>query len=817
VTLEQALTHAAEGNAILFVGSGFSRTAVHSASLSELDGDDRMPTGAGLAHILCRVCEVEPEYSLQDISNHFIRLYGEQRLRELLVSLFTTKHLGPEHREFAKLPWKRIYTTNYDDVIERAFVEESRAIEAFDYNNLPSELTPSGLACVHLNGFISRANVGNLNQQLRLTWDSFASAGIPDPQWSRQFRHDVASAKAVLFVGYSASDIDVSRVLSDTPNVRQKAVFVCGKSIDPVLESKLTAYGSLMGEDTASVAGMISKIKSDWIPAESHEPTLSIGTEVIPPVAETPPSHDDVLNLLAYGLLKDSHLWQRIAEPQNHGIIFTRSEVENVAESLELSGTAYVIHGQLGTGKSVFLRNAASLFVSRGGRAFWYDEIDQGIEEEIDEIVRRTTGKILFVVDNYVTMRGIVDALGRTPSDKMSILLSARTIPHQASVQTLGDSLPNMSIRELDVSLLGDFEIRWMEDTFDQNALWPKDVEANAHAKRRFLEKTCDRFLPAIILKSLSSPAMSMRVKEMTDVVRGSGRDATRVFTAALVLAAVGYAPTSDTMLDLFQGDYVNDIEFKQNPAVRAFLSLDGNEFRARNAVVAQYVLDKVLSLTEVTDTVAEMIRGCDSLSGHWRYDALYTTLMRVSQLQSIFSTERFGEGTNQLYDRIKSLNRCRQDPQFWLQWSIARMVSGRFEDARQKLENAYKIGGTRYHTEKLDNQKARLALTEAIETDMLLETAMKSFNEASNIVTKQLKTDPSQDYPFRVATLYRDFVAKYISKMNPESAERCFVSALGVHRAIATLTDNRAKMPHPSRCKRAIDETFDFLKPLRG
>jgi len=189
---------------------------------------------------------------------------------------------------------------------------------------------------------------------------------------------------------------------------------------------------------------------------------------------------------------------------------------------------------------------------------------------------------------------------------------------------------------------------------------------------------------------------------------------------------------------------------------------------------------------------------------------------MRVSQLQSVFNTERFEEGTNQLYDKIKSLERCRQDPQFWLQWSIARMVAGRFEDARQKLENAYKMGGTRYHTEKLDNHKARLALTEAIETDMLLETAMKSFNEASNIVTKQLKSDPSQDYPFRVATLYRDFVVKYVSTMDPNSAERCFVSALGVQRAIASLTDNRTKMPHPVRCKKAIHETLEHLKPLR-
>lgn len=814
MNLKDALIHAAQGNAILFVGSGFSRNARHGADLPELNNDDRMPTGKQLARLLCRVCGVDEDYALQDISAHYIDVHGEESLRKLLVSLFTTRHLAPEHRSFAKLPWKRVYTTNYDDVVERTFAEENSGIETLDHENDPNDLPSDQPACVHLNGSISRANLGSITRQLRLTTDSFARKGIPDLRWSSQFRHDVAAAKAIVFVGYSASDLDISRVLADTPNVQNKAVFACGTSKDPVLESTISPYGTLVADDARTVSVLIDQVLQEWVPTKHDQLSLTYVREVTPPASTKSPSLDDFLDLFAFGTLKEQHLWKEVANDQEHGIIYRSPHLSTVVSGLRRHGVAYVIHGELGTGKSVFLRHAASLFTSRGGRVFWIDEAGPGIEEEIDAVSASVEENLLFVVDNYVSMPSLIKTIGHAYRQNFSVIVAARTIPHQASIELLNEALSAFKLMEIDIGRLTDDAIEWLLTTYDQNGLWPGHVDKGTHAKRSFLDRECDRFLPGVILASIESPDLQVRIDEMTKAIRESGASAARVFAAALILPTVGHIATANTILDLFQDEYVNDVGFTRNPAVRAFLSLNGDEFRARNAIVAQYVLQKSLSVNEITDTIATMIKAADALFSNWRYAELYKTLMRVSKLQAVFSNDNFETATNQLYDKLKSLDRCRQDPQFWLQWSIARMAAGRFGDSWTKLDYAYKLGATNYNTEKLDNQKARLALTEAVKTDFEIDRAMRAFYTASNEITKQLRTASNKDYPFRVAVYYRDFVDKYHAAMTSDDIKRCRDSALGVHRVLQSLPDDLNRRRYPAECRRAIDHVLVLLQP---
>src|ERR1035441_6821483 len=69
-----------------------------------------------------------------------------------------------------------------------------------------------------------------LDNTFKLTETSYVTASIADSPWAVRLREDIRLARTVLFVGYSLYDLDVRRVLSDNPKLREKCFFVVAAS-----------------------------------------------------------------------------------------------------------------------------------------------------------------------------------------------------------------------------------------------------------------------------------------------------------------------------------------------------------------------------------------------------------------------------------------------------------------------------------------------------------------------------------------------------------------------------------------------------------
>lgn len=112
--LEYAINCALEGNAILFAGSGFSHGALNV---------NRCPikSGSTLNEALARECNVDAnKYNLSTLSEYFLKVKSEEELIELIKRECTVTSVCQYHKVISSLPWKRIYTTNYDSVIEQS-------------------------------------------------------------------------------------------------------------------------------------------------------------------------------------------------------------------------------------------------------------------------------------------------------------------------------------------------------------------------------------------------------------------------------------------------------------------------------------------------------------------------------------------------------------------------------------------------------------------------------------------------------------------------------------------------------------------------
>ena len=107
-----SITHSVlDGSAVLFVEAGVS-------FLSKNKSGEALPNGDKLKEQLHVETNTKKAFSLEKISNFYVRKLGSARLYDYLTKALMVERVAKELVDFYKLPWRRIYTTNYDNAIE---------------------------------------------------------------------------------------------------------------------------------------------------------------------------------------------------------------------------------------------------------------------------------------------------------------------------------------------------------------------------------------------------------------------------------------------------------------------------------------------------------------------------------------------------------------------------------------------------------------------------------------------------------------------------------------------------------------------------
>lgn len=193
---EKLARHLIGGKLVLFVGAGISLQASHVS-----DTKKKLPLWAELADMVARDCNI----SLDEFKGEILDLFDaiSQNLSRRELEDAVRKHIpdndyAPDatHNAIAALPWRRIYTTNYDNLLQRALNERFpiKNEQDFELLNRNEKERPR---LIHLHGTLSEMHT---------------LAGEDYQNW--QDNHPIAVNRFVtdglensfLFVGYSNSD-----------------------------------------------------------------------------------------------------------------------------------------------------------------------------------------------------------------------------------------------------------------------------------------------------------------------------------------------------------------------------------------------------------------------------------------------------------------------------------------------------------------------------------------------------------------------------------------------------------------------------------
>lgn len=112
--LKKAIEKILDGQAVLFAGAGFSYGAKN--------GQGNVPSADMLKKslLLDMGMDENSEHGLETIADFYKKKKTARGLVAKLKEQYNILQIAEHHKKIMDLPWKRIYTTNYDQVVEMA-------------------------------------------------------------------------------------------------------------------------------------------------------------------------------------------------------------------------------------------------------------------------------------------------------------------------------------------------------------------------------------------------------------------------------------------------------------------------------------------------------------------------------------------------------------------------------------------------------------------------------------------------------------------------------------------------------------------------
>jgi hypothetical protein len=219
--LQVFLDRIATGQCILLTGAGFSKLATNFNDKNFLDG-------GGLADVVLEDLNVLPAdrsgFDLRTATSKFMRDTNKDagRLARLLSGYLTAKHTTDDQQKLTFQPWHRIYTTNFDDVHERALFDRAILSDSFSQSGSYQPRHQDRQQIIHLHGYVSETNPTADPLRFVLGLESYADQRVTDSEWLARFRIDARSAPSIFIVGNSIQDTHLGDLFLTDETIKAK-------------------------------------------------------------------------------------------------------------------------------------------------------------------------------------------------------------------------------------------------------------------------------------------------------------------------------------------------------------------------------------------------------------------------------------------------------------------------------------------------------------------------------------------------------------------------------------------------------------------
>ncbi|HEY8096303.1 MAG TPA: SIR2 family protein, partial [Methylobacter sp.] len=428
------------------------------------------PVGDGLEREIKKLAQLSDDdpSALQDLSNYAVK--QDKDLFSLLCNMYTIRTLSPEQKVILSQPWLRIYTTNYDDVVEAFWKSTSSSSTHRSYSTesqVPTQFRSGSV--VHLHGYIHECTRENLLRQLVLSHYSYAQQRAILSPWWDVFDRDMRVAKNVFFVGYDLKDFEPAKYLTKNPLAVEKTHFILRPTQSPVAASRLDEYGR---RDPMGVSGFAEECKACVVAEKPKHANALRAFRFVDLLkddkvaARTTPL--EIQSLFAFGKFIFARLLTTFPEPT-----YSIPRDQALAQCLTalLERRTLILHSKIGNGKTIFRQGLTIALTERGHNCFELREKVTPIPAEIEFIAGQSKPVIVF--PDYDSAYSNIHLFNELKPDARFIVEIA-TGTLQVRHSEVFDRLPK-PLERVDLNRLSSDDCKAIYKLLDEAGIAPRD------------------------------------------------------------------------------------------------------------------------------------------------------------------------------------------------------------------------------------------------------------------------------------------------------------------------------------------------------
>lgn len=751
--LLEAIKHAIDGNAILFLGAGFSCDGKNA------DGES-MPSASELAKRICKEMGAAEMTDLAIVSEMFIDhpKYGKG-VNELISFLkrqcFCCK-TSDAHNIIINLPWKRIYTTNYDNIPEicsrNGTIERETITATLPRKNVSS----SKGAIVHLNGYICGVTEKKFYEEFKITNSNYLKSGFLDSEWGGQFIRDINTCKAIIFVGYSMKyDLELQKIMNGT--VQEKAIFIDRHDISEEQRYIFEKWGSFYPIELKGLAKEINCACKAYSAPESIIKLESMEELQIDKYEIGNVSPNDVINLLVYGKCNKYDFRKKDYYLERNEIL------ENVKKMLQ-NNEVCLLHSNLGNGKSIALFYLASRLIE-DYRVYVINDLEN-IQEDLEILKQRKSHRHLIIVDDYDMQMTLFKELSYDFADNIKVLASCRTSMSEILLDKLVNlyEIPYEKIGILNIEIISDTERKNLINLLDNYNLWGTKSSYSYKAKNKLILERYKNRLSSIFYMLLESNVISDKVESVVSAVNNS--EVKKYLFAQAICDICNFKLRGYEIAYISGSDYSEIEKALLSKDLKEIFMRSTDDIELRSSIFSQYLIKEKSDYKTLSDILTHMYKYAYNLKGI-ESENVRKKLISRSNLIEVFGGKRGNSNWKQrdkeIYDFYSSIqNNAKKNPFFWLQYAITALNLKYYVDAKIYFNNAYSYATEldNFDSFQLDTHYARFLLEELINCDENFE--FKKFTKAHRLLMDSSNAEIKLSYVLRQVGIYKEINKKY-------------------------------------------------------
>lgn len=632
--LDEAIGHALDGNALLFTGAGFSVGAKPT-------GFDKFLTGRELArHLYAESGFNTTDDQLNIASQIFLKKHGKEALLNELKSMFTAGNVSDDHKAIANVPWQILYTTNYDDILEKSYSQNGKKLIPILPSMDAKGRILSSNHCVHINGFIPNANVDDLDKSIKLSNSSYLTESFENSDWGFAFRKSLHLAKAIFFIGYSMYDLDIQRIVHNIGDLRAKTIFIERVGVDrsEIEFGVQSDFGNVVPIGFDGFVKRINDIKPHHLPKDDKDTIFDFESLII----EQKPTEfrdDSVFDLFLRAELNIPLILDSIRGDLS-GPYFVKRNLHDKAVNAVMAGARFIaVHSDMANGKSAFSTGLACDLVAKGYDVFTLKSGGTGYSEDL-KIITGKSSKVCVVIENADRYSDVVKQFALTSKPSDILIATYRTVFFENKRDEIFSVFDSSSIFISDLDFLIREEVCDFSELMSVYKFWGSRDSFSDHRKINFIEQDCNAQLSSVLLEIVKSPNVKIKFDNLLQEIANDS-DVSSVLVVASVLLILDYNIDNYMISELLPSSKIYRLNLSEKSSFTEILSRSNNgKFEFRSSIVAKYALNQHPNSRFLIDQLIEIAKRAhdraDSFADSDLFFHIYKSMVTFSVLQGM-------------------------------------------------------------------------------------------------------------------------------------------------------------------------------------